>query len=179
MTTFAEEKSKTFGYLTLGEVYLMKKMAITIPEDGVIVNVGAGAGTSGLAYRETCPKAKIYTVDFRDSHPEGGLQNERNAFEIAGLSHCLPTQILSDSKEAGKKWKNGIIDLLFIDAEHSYEGCKGDIMAWLPHVRSGGLLLIHDYHPLVWSDVIRAANEFFTRDQCIGYIDTLIAFTVT
>ncbi len=34
--------------------------------------------------------------------------------------------------------------LLFIDGDHSYEGCKADIAAYAPRVKSGGALVIHD-----------------------------------
>ena len=36
-------------------------------------------------------------------------------------------------------------DLIFIDADHSYEWVKRDINALYPKVRSGGILSGHDY----------------------------------
>src|SRR5206468_3034194 len=37
------------------------------------------------------------------------------------------------------------INLLWIDGDHSYEGCKSDIIAWLPKVFAGGCVAFHDY----------------------------------
>lgn len=50
-----------------------------------------------------------------------------------------------DSKEAAMQIPDESLDFVFIDADHSYEGCKADIDAWLPKVRPGGLITGHDY----------------------------------
>lgn len=39
-------------------------------------------------------------------------------------------------------------DFVFVDADHSYDGCKRDLDAWLPKVKPGGWIGGHDYdHP--------------------------------
>jgi hypothetical protein len=40
----------------------------------------------------------------------------------------------------------GQIDLLFIDGDHSYEGCLRDVMKFVPAVRPGGYFILHDYY---------------------------------
>ena len=37
------------------------------------------------------------------------------------------------------------MDLLFIDGDHSYEGCKRDVLQFVPLVRPGGYFILHDY----------------------------------
>lgn len=44
-------------------------------------------------------------------------------------------------------------DFVFIDADHTEEGCRADIEAWTPKVRPGGLICGHDYN---WPSVKRA-----------------------
>jgi hypothetical protein len=39
----------------------------------------------------------------------------------------------------------GKIDLLFIDGDHSYEGCASDVLRYVPFVRPGGYFILHDY----------------------------------
>jgi len=39
------------------------------------------------------------------------------------------------------------IDMLFIDADHSYEAALQDFKNYLPYVRPHGLILMHDSHP--------------------------------
>lgn len=50
----------------------------------------------------------------------------------------------------------GLIDLVFIDADHSFEGAKRDILAWRPKLRPGGFLVGHDYE---WETVKQAVDE--------------------
>lgn len=63
-----------------------------------------------------------------------------------------------DSIEAAKDVEDGSLDFVFIDADHSYEGCLADIHAWSPKVRSGGMVAGHDYDSM-WPGVIRAVTE--------------------
>lgn len=39
------------------------------------------------------------------------------------------------------------IDLLFIDANHSYDSVKSDFLGFLPLVNEGGLIVLHDSYP--------------------------------
>lgn len=49
------------------------------------------------------------------------------------------------SIEAAERFDNGSLDLVFLDADHSYEGVKADIAAWECKVAPGGWLSGHDY----------------------------------
>ena len=35
-------------------------------------------------------------------------------------------------------------DIIFLDADHTYEGLRSDILAWMPHLRDDGILCGHD-----------------------------------
>jgi len=50
-----------------------------------------------------------------------------------------------DSLAAAREIADGALDFVFIDADHSYEGCSSDIAAWFPKVKPGGLISGHDY----------------------------------
>lgn len=51
-------------------------------------------------------------------------------------------------------------DLVFIDADHTYESVCEDIEAWWPIVNDGGIIGGHDYSEH-WPDVIRAVADKF------------------
>jgi Methyltransferase domain len=40
---------------------------------------------------------------------------------------------------------DGLYDLVFIDGDHSYEGCLADVKRYVPYVRNGGYFVLHDY----------------------------------
>lgn len=73
------------------------------------------------------------------------------------------------SEDAANVFQKDFFDFVYIDANHSYEGCKGDMNSWWPKLRSGGVFAGHDYildgiyntenKPTEFG-VIAAVNEF-------------------
>jgi predicted O-methyltransferase YrrM len=190
---------EAFGYLFADEVAALKTLAQGLPDNPTIVNIGAGAGTSGLAFVESRPDVTLITVDIQDeSSPFGCLQGERLVFESAGYSHLAGVrwhQIHGHSAEVGRGWANAPVDMVFVDADHSYEGCRADIEAWIPNLKAGGILAVHDYrkdeafaqpddgrkrpHPMAWPGVDRAVDELLVGVYpLVMQVDSLIAFRV-
>lgn len=52
--------------------------------------------------------------------------------------------ILERSQDAGRSWDAGPVDLVFIDGDHSYEGCLSDWETWHRHVAPRGFVAFHD-----------------------------------
>lgn len=70
--------------------------------------------------------------------------------------------IRKDSCNAARDIPDGSLDFVFIDADHSYEGSKADIEAWVRKVKPGGLLSGHDYGNTQFPKfgVTRSVSEF-------------------
>jgi len=63
------------------------------------------------------------------------------------------------SVDAAERMPDESLDLVFIDADHTYEGVYKDILAWLPKVRVGGTMLFHDFAHHAWPGVRQAVTE--------------------
>jgi predicted O-methyltransferase YrrM len=51
---------------------------------------------------------------------------------------------IARSQDVGRTWTGGPVDLLFVDGDHSPEGCRDDWEAWHRHIRPGGAVAFHD-----------------------------------
>ena len=67
-------------------------------------------------------------------------------------------------------------DLVYIDADHTYESVKDDIAAWFPKVKPGGWITGHDYvdgyenDPNIYG-VIPAVNELVVKhDLTLSFV---------
>jgi predicted O-methyltransferase YrrM len=174
----AAKLSNAFGFLYPAEVEALVGVAEQIPENGTMINIGAGVGTSSLAVAEARPDINIITVDICEGGPLGGLENEINAFKNAEMEDQLPEQILGDSKEIGKTWDRDKVDFIFVDGDHTEPGIRNDIDAWLQHVKDGGIIVFHDYNIDVWPKVTSVVDELMSGYKSILKIDTLKAFRV-
>lgn len=49
------------------------------------------------------------------------------------------------STQASLLYDDNSLDFVFIDADHTPEGIRGDLRCWYPKVKSGGVIAGHDY----------------------------------
>lgn len=189
--TRSEELQKAFHYFFEKELGFFKNLVRKLDADPVIVNIGAGAGTSGLAALEAREDSFVYTIDIQDENsPTGCLFAEREVVKRAGKLHRL-RQIHGDSKDVGKRWTRGQVDMVYVDGDHSYEGCKQDILIWLNNIKDNGIMVIHDYQKYMvppygdvpgasgWPDVCRAVDEILLPNfEKIKLVDSLISFRI-
>ena len=57
------------------------------------------------------------------------------------------------------------VDLLFVNGDHSYEGCRADVLAWLPRVKSGGIVVMHDFG---WAEGVRRVVQELVEPSQVG-----------
>ena len=188
-------------YLFPDEVGEIKRLANLLRENPTVVNFGAGNGTSGMAFIEARPDLKLVTIDImRHDSPFGCLLAEETHLRDAGYWDTREIEHFhSDSARLGRVWVKrqgrGKVDMVFVDGGHVAPQPEQDILAWLPNIRKGGIIAVHDYkkntaykpehttdntpHPKPWPDVDDAVDRLLVpKFERIGLIDTLISFRV-
>lgn len=158
------------------------ELAVEWPVEGDIVELGAWTGATTCHLAAACEArggGRVIAVDTFDGQREGGGVYEavnkyggctRPAFdrraEASGFRRRIRV-IPTDTAAAAEHYFGDPIRLLFIDADHSFEGVQRDFEAWLPHVAPGGLILFHDYA------MPEAGVRKFVEERLLG--DTRIA----
>lgn len=141
-----------------------------LPDGARFIEVGVFEGRSLILAaqeaRRLGKRLRFVAVDhFRGSPEMQGIDSVmqgrvREVFE-ANLRQHGPTadvQVIAlDSVQAAERVEDGDAEFIFLDADHSYESVKGDILAWLPKVKPGGILAGHDWHD--FPGVQQAVNE--------------------
>ncbi len=103
-----------------------------------IVEVGRMYGGSTFLLACGNNKVPIYSIDIAPKDDERLLRQ----IEQHGL-HAKVELIVGDSQKT-KYPQIGEVDLLFIDGDHSYEGCLSDLENWYGNVSTGGHVVLHD-----------------------------------
>ena len=170
------------GWFDFQDVY---RLSLNFYKTGKFVEVGSWLGKSSqyLAslIKNSGTSIKLYCVDTWEgskNEPEhaaaiekmGGPAALYNSF-LLNLSEFIRGEILVPIKktsiEAAEDFEDNSLDFVYIDAGHTYEEVKQDLLAWLPKVRSGGLFAGHDYdiHNVNSEGLIRAVQEILTVEK--------------
>ncbi|KKN78084.1 hypothetical protein LCGC14_0353110 [marine sediment metagenome] len=125
------------------DIALLATVMDTLPDVPTVVMLGAGSGTMSLAVYAVRPQCFMLTVD----HDQENLNWEAKALANSTgdptiLEHA---QLHTPSKRAGENYRAVNVDLLIVDADHSYPGVKNDLIAWMPNMKKKGLIFVHDY----------------------------------
>jgi len=184
-TMSAKKLGKTFGYLQPKEIELLDRLVKTLPKDPLVINLGAGVGTSAMTILEARDDVYVVTVDMEGGEsPLGGLLNEEHILRAANWLHRR-SAICSESTAAGKNWWRFKeepwwrikVDMVVHDAAHDYELVITEIEAWLPRVRAKGIIAVHDYCSPHWVCVVNAVDETLrARFKYIDQQEMMIAF---
>lgn len=159
------------GYFDYQEFY---KHVVEKFSGGTFVEVGAWFGRSTAYFAQliidSSKSINLYVVDtWKGSANEPGHLNTVanrggsiyrkfvNNMRELGVDRVITTMEML-SIDAALEFEDASVDMVFLDAEHSYTAVKEDISAWYPKVRTGGILAGHDYC-LAWPGVKQAVDE--------------------
>lgn len=136
-----QELNNSNCYALPEELEYLRHEAFKLNAQQQIVMLGAGPCVFGLAMAEARPDRDYPFMSIIDIDPCHYCIAHLDMVDVPMWSY---ETIQADSSEVGYAWE-GWVDLLVIDADHSYDGVKRDIRAWWPVVKKGGLVFFHDY----------------------------------
>lgn len=140
-------------------------------KNGQCVEIGAFKGGSAWYGASIARKnnTSYHIVDSWSWPGSGELEYE--AFCANMLDSGLqPIIHRKSSVLAAREFHDKSLDLVFIDADHSYSAVRDDIAAWWPKLKIGGIMIGHDYACPRDQDygVIQAVNERFGKPDEIS-----------
>lgn len=127
-------------------LYLIKKNNFKL-----IAEVGVKFGRTTFFLLDNVEDLVIYAIDTDISKFYNNDVQEKykdRLIPIQGHSYAVANQISNNS-----------LDLVFIDADHSYSAVKQDILEYMPKIKENGILCGHD---IDYPGVNKAVKELIT-----------------
>lgn len=121
-----------------------------------VAEVGSwlGNGSTRTFVEELPPGSALYCVDHWRGNPNVERHRELvDHYDVfatfrANVAACggqgVVKPLVMSSEEAAAVLRDAAFDLVFIDADHSYEQTRRDLELWWPRVAPGGVLCGHD-----------------------------------
>lgn len=157
------------GWTRGDEAWALARASHGLPDHAVIVEAGAflGSGTILLAgARALRGHGVVHAIDPFDA--SGDAFSASHYAQIAqGLARSLRDQFDENMRAAGldgfvrahagtavgvaSTWSQPV-DLLFLDGDQSPAGAKAAFEAWLPHLKPGGVIALHNSGERVYAE---------------------------
>jgi predicted O-methyltransferase YrrM len=122
----------------------------------IMIEVGIDTGKTTFFLLDNIPHLKIYAIDTDIKKFYNNSIKEKygdRLIPMEGYSHEVADQL-----------PDNFADIVFIDADHSYDAVKKDIVKYTPKLKKNGLLTGHD---IDYPGVNKAVNEMI-KDFDVG-----------
>ena len=165
MTSTIDPQNVT-GFLSHAEGEVLEYWGEHAPDQTPRIEIGSFCGRSTLYLASGCQRSKnqLITIDHHRGNEEmqpGELYFNPDLVDANGMPDSLPS-LRNNLAEAGfekqvlvvvgnalqlarsAQWNAGLV---FIDGSHTFNSTFTDLFAWVPHLVTGGVLLMHDIYP--------------------------------
>ena len=131
-------------------------IASLILENGWTIGAELGVfkGDTYLRLLQSCPELTLIGVDLWAEQPETPGQEDKIGRDFSGFLADIRritapygerAIIIQDwTVDAANQVEDGTLDFVFVDADHSSEAVRADILAWMPKLKPGGRMIGHD-----------------------------------
>ena len=128
------------------------RMLVAELKPGILVELGTHWGNSYFTFcQAVCEfslSTKCFSVDSWEGDPQAGFYNDEIYDYVSKINRnnfsSFSTLMRMTFNEAVDDFEDESIDLLHIDGFHSHKAVSEDFYTWLPKVKKGGFILLHD-----------------------------------
>jgi hypothetical protein len=118
----------------------------------LLVELGVDRGESYFTFCQAAAEhqtgTRCFGVDTWRGDQHAGGYDETTFAQVSAHNRenyeAFSTLMRSDFDEAREEFADGSIDVLHLDGLHTETAVRHDVEAWLPKIRPGGILLLHD-----------------------------------
>jgi len=123
----------------------------------IVIELGTYTGSSAMAMLDTIKanNGHLHCVDWFKGNPgvdcliaSCAKDNVVGVLEAnlaeGGYGDCTTIHV-GRTDEAHPSFPDGMADIIFIDAEHTYSAIKRDLENWWPKLKPGGMMCGHDF----------------------------------
>ncbi len=168
-------------HMSFEERIRLFQVALTLPEQFVACEIGSylGASSCFLAAAATFRGGYLHCVDTWQNEAMG-LELPEDTFARFCENTYQYRHFLSAHRGVAANLMAQIpdnLDLVFVDGDHSYEAVMSDLTNYVPKIKPGGVLALHDYN----FETVRNACADFMRVRPLedkGCVHTLQMFQV-
>ena len=146
------------GWLTSAEATGLFQIAERLLKNSTVLEIGSWKGKSTWCISQGLKKGTLHCIDPFNA---AGEEGSKEIYEKTKGNNSLLEQFQNNMKGISEKVKitthkgyssdfvDAIpnIDFLFIDGDHSIEGCRFNYENFENEVKVGGFLAFHDYYP--------------------------------
>ena len=148
------------------------------PQGMTMAEIGVYRGAYSKEIIKTQPST-LYLVDIWRHIDDGGIYSELDGCNDSDKMHTRNKQkvqayfadnqavhvIQSDGVEFSKSIPDGGLDCVYIDGDHTYEGCLRDLRAFCTKINETGFMYGHDYtNNYAWIQVPQAIETFLQEN---------------
>lgn len=146
------------GFLSTWEAVILYRLARSLPNGSIVLEIGSWKGKSTYCLARGLRSGRVITIDPFDGNGEPGsaemYEHERGdsplIVQFKNRMDALGVLSKIEIREGYSRDFVGTIprvNLLFIDRDHSIEGCTFDFESYAPILVNRGMIAFHDYDP--------------------------------
>jgi predicted O-methyltransferase YrrM len=150
-------------------------LATSLPQGFVVCEIGSylGASTAFLGAAASLRQGRVHAVDTWKNDAMPGERVEDTWDQFQDNIDCFRLWI-TPHRGTAREMKEEVppFDLLFVDGDHSYEGTLANLRDYVPKLKPGGIVAMHDFD---YETVRQAVADYF-QDRPLE--DVQLTFTL-